>query len=115
MPLKSETVDWIFMRMLARYGSVWIAKWTGVPMEAVKADWAEQLAGMTKDDILYGIQYLPHDFPPTSAAFRALCAKAPESGILKLGNTMTAEEKAAADVVRKRVVAAIHNITPRAA
>lgn len=113
MSLKSETIDWIFMRMLARYGSVWIAKWNGVPMEAVKADWAEQLAGMTKEDILYGIQYMPLDFPPTSAAFRVLCSKAPESGTLKLGNTMTADEKAKADVVRRRVMAAYRNITPR--
>lgn len=77
MPLKSETVDAIFARMLARYGSAWIAKWQGVPMDAVKADWASVLDGASKEQILYALQYMPLEFPPTSAQFRSLCCRAP--------------------------------------
>lgn len=78
MPLKSETVDAIFARMLARYGSTWLAKWQGVPMDAVKADWAMELEGASKESILYALRYLPLEFPPTSSQFRVLCTKAPE-------------------------------------
>lgn len=78
MQLKSETVDWIFGRMAVRYGAAWLNKWDGIPMEAVKTDWAREL-GMTRSDaIAYALRFLPLDFPPTVLRFREICRRAPE-------------------------------------
>jgi hypothetical protein len=41
-------------------------------MEAVEADWAEQLDGMSPQSIRRALESLPHDYPPTCTAFRAL-------------------------------------------
>lgn len=81
MPLKLETIDAIFARMLARYGSTWVSKWAGVPMDAVKADWAELLDGLPRESIIYALGYLPLEFPPTSAQFLTICRRAPERAV----------------------------------
>lgn len=59
-------------RLAVRYGSAWRAKWDGVPMEAVEADWSAQLAGMQPANISKALASLPAEFPPTAAGFRAL-------------------------------------------
>ncbi len=77
MSLKSETVDWIFARMAVRYGAAWVAKWDGVPMDLVATDWARELDRMPMDALVYAMNYLPADFPPTVTHFRELCIRAP--------------------------------------
>jgi hypothetical protein len=62
----------IHSRLSVRYGSLWRAKWDGIPMEAVEADWAEELDGMPPESIRKALESLPPDFPPTAPAFRAL-------------------------------------------
>jgi hypothetical protein len=78
MPLASHTVDAIFARMTVRYGSAWFAKWDGVPIESVKADWARELEGVSRYAIVYALGFLPSDFPPTVSAFLAICRRAPD-------------------------------------
>lgn len=73
MPLASRTVEQIFARMLVRYGVQWLRMWDGVPMEAVAADWANELDGLSGDSIRYGLDHLPLEWPPNSAQFKALC------------------------------------------
>lgn len=77
MPLKSEAIDWIFAKMTVRYGAAWIAKWNGIPMEAVGKDWAAELGNTSRDSIVYALGYLPLDFPPTVLQFREICRRAP--------------------------------------
>lgn len=72
MPLNSRFVKEIHARLLVRYGSAWLSKWAGVDQEAIEADWAEQLDGMQPASIRKALESLPHDFPPTAPAFRAL-------------------------------------------
>jgi len=98
MPLKSETVDWIFARMLVRYGASWVAKWNGVPMEAVAADWAHELERVPRDSILYALGYLPLEFPPTVAQFKAICQRAPEPKVLAIRDEVKAD-KAKVDAI----------------
>lgn len=62
----------IHSRLAVRYGSSWKAKWAEVPQEAMEADWADQLSGMQPAEIKKALAALPHDFPPTAPAFRAL-------------------------------------------
>lgn len=72
MPLSSRFVDEIHARLAVRYGSAWLAKWQGVDIAAVKADWANQLDGMEPESIRKALASLPDDFPPTATAFRKL-------------------------------------------
>jgi hypothetical protein len=73
MALPDSWLDHLFGKLAVRYGDAWFRKWDGIPMSAVRADWAEVLGGMSGDSIAYGLQYLPAEHPPTAAAFRALC------------------------------------------
>ena len=76
-PLDSKAVDRIFARMTVRYGSAWTARWQGLPIDAVKADWADELAGARYEAIVYALGYLPTDYPPTATQFRDICRRAP--------------------------------------
>lgn len=72
MPLPLPYVERIHQRLLVRYGSAWSSKWAGVDQDAIQADWAEQLDGMSLDGIKKALENLPAEFPPTAPAFRAL-------------------------------------------
>lgn len=72
MALSLRFVREIHARLAVRYGSAWISKWAGVDQDAIEADWADQLDGMTPAGIRQALANLPHDFPPTAPAFRAL-------------------------------------------
>lgn len=72
-----NTIDFIFARLTARYGDDWTRKWEGIDAASIKADWAHVLAGVHVTAIVYALEYLPPDRPPTSAAFRDICRRAP--------------------------------------
>ena len=72
MPLPSRYVREIHARLAVRYGSAWSTKWAGLSMEAIEADWADQLDGMRPENIRKALDSLPLEFPPTAPAFRAL-------------------------------------------
>lgn len=70
--LKSAWVDRIHARILVRYGAAWLRMWEGIDQEAVKADWAEELDGVSADSLSYALDHLPPERPPTVAQFKAL-------------------------------------------
>lgn len=107
MPLKSETVDWIFARMLVRYGSGWAAKWAGLPMDAVAADWAQELERVPPRAIAYALGYLPLEFPPTVAQFKAICLRCPDPVTPALPSPKADPQKVSAIVgtIRARIEA----------
>lgn len=92
--LVSETVEAIFRRLSTRYGSAWAAKWAGLPVEDVKADWARVLGGQTKESVLYALDYLP-DFVPTAHQFREICNRAPRTEQARLPAPKPTEESKA--------------------
>lgn len=73
MALHRRFVDEIHARLLVRYGSKWLNLWAGVPEEAIKADWSEQLAAVSPAGVRFALDNLPDEYPPTVGAFRALC------------------------------------------
>lgn len=73
MALADSLVDRIHTRLLVRYGGGWLRMWDGIPPEAVKADWAETLDGLSASQVQRGLENLPHEWPPTAGAFRELC------------------------------------------
>ena len=92
--LSSETVEAIFRRLYVRYGSAWSAKWAGIPEADVKADWSRVLGHLSKESVLYGLEYLP-EFVPTAHQFREICVRAPERRLPELpAPKPTDEEKA---------------------
>lgn len=79
--LPSGWVDSLFARLAVRYGSAWSAKWEGLDMAAVRADWADELAGYANrpEAIKHALGHLPPDRPPNVSQFLLLCRHAPET------------------------------------
>lgn len=84
MNLPSQSVDSLFARMQIRYGSGWTRMWEGVDIAAVKAEWAYELGGVPSEAILYALEYMPHDKPPTVKQFATLCHRAPTPNVARL-------------------------------
>ena len=80
MPLPDSLIDSLFARLQVRYGAAWVAMWNGIDIDAVKADWADELAGFASAPgaIRHGLDHLPPDRPPNVAQFRALCRNRPD-------------------------------------
>lgn len=79
--LNPKVIDRLFARLLIRYGAQWLRMWEGIDMDAVKAEWAEELAGYATNlnAIGYGLDHLPADFPPNIAQFKAICNRRPDT------------------------------------
>lgn len=75
----ARPIDRLFTMLLVKYGSQWLHQWNGVPIEAVKTDWMNELAGISWGAIRYAVDNLPADRPPaTAAAFRKLANNRPQ-------------------------------------
>lgn len=73
-PLPLPWVERLFERFAAMYGTKFLDLWRDMDVQAVKAAWAEDLAGMTVDEIKAGIDALKtKPWPPTLPEFIALC------------------------------------------
>jgi len=98
------------MRFAAMYGKHWIDMWNDIPMAAVKALWAEDLAGCTGEQIRRALEHVKanNPFPPSCPEFLALCRqfRAPPSvaGYLKppTSHGIPAEIQAEIDRLLKR-------------
>ena len=73
MSMPNGWIDRLFARLLVRYGTMWTGMWRGIDEDAVKADWAGELRGLTGEALAYGLENLPPDRPPTATQFRAIC------------------------------------------
>ena len=66
MSLPNAWIDRIFDRCLLVYGRDFLARWEGMDIAAVKADWAEHLAGFEHrggSAIAYALDHLPERAP----------------------------------------------------
>lgn len=79
MSSRAEFIEGLFTKLMLRYGRAFLARWRGMSLEAVKADWAQELASYAErpEAIEYAFALLNPDEPPTAARFRELCASAP--------------------------------------
>ena len=96
-------VDRIMARMSARYGSQWAAKWVGVDMQLVRADWAEQLAGFDAhpEAIRYALDNLPAERPPNVTEFRRIANQAPPPPVAGLLTNQPARRPPPPEVAEK--------------
>ena len=110
MSPRAEFVDALFYRLSLRYGRVFLARWEGLSLDAVKADWARELAGYADQPgaIEHALTLLDPDEPPTAARFRELCGTAP-APVFRAGPEPK-EPQRAAEVRRKY----LRPVVPRA-
>lgn len=78
MSLQDSWVDRIFTKLSMTYGRDFLARWEGLELEDVKADWGDELGGLspTPDRIRYALENLPLK-APTVIEFRALAFSMP--------------------------------------
>lgn len=77
MPLPTDWVDALFLRLTVAYGDRFLAQWPGQRPEAVKAFWAAELDGITSGGIAHALKNLPGAFPVNAMQFRDLCRSRP--------------------------------------
>lgn len=89
MSLPIPWVTKIFDKLTLVYGRAFRARWDGLAIEDVKADWAQELSGFAEnpDAIAYALKHIPADKPPTVLQFKDLCRKAPPKEFAKLAYT----------------------------
>lgn len=96
--LPGSWIDSLFARLAVRYGSAWAAKWEGLDMAAVRADWAAELAGYVNrpEAIKHALIHLPVDRPPNVAQFVLLCRGVPDAPLPRLPMPAPTDEAKAA-------------------
>jgi hypothetical protein len=77
MPLHPDLVKLVFAKLFLTYGSRFMGQYGTAPPETIESDWAHELAGVSRQAILYGLQNLHPDFPPNVLQFRAICRRKP--------------------------------------
>jgi hypothetical protein len=108
-PLPSEWVDVIFTKLTMRHGRDFLSRYEGVDLAAVKADWAEELAGLQNRPgaIKYALE-LSVAKAPNVIEFRELCSRAPVRANLSLPAPRADQDvidralRKASEVMRKR-------------
>lgn len=77
--LPDSWVERLFQRMEDRYGAMWADRYGQFPRQRVKDSWAEDLAGISGDELRRGLDACKQSkFPPTLPEFISLCR--PETG-----------------------------------
>lgn len=73
--LPNEWIERLFLRFAAMYGSGWTDKWAGVPIDEVKATWAQDLGGFNGETLRRGLEHAKShcQFPPSCPEFVAIC------------------------------------------
>lgn len=77
MPLDLTWIDMIHTKLVLTYGRRFSDQYAGLQPEQVKADWAHELEGLSREGIFHALQNLPKDHPPNVLQFRAICASRP--------------------------------------
>ena len=105
-------IERVFGEMEALYGARFHDAWRGTNLAAVKAMWAQKLAGFAEDPrrIRFALNALDDKpFPPTLPEFVALCRQAPRQEVPALPEPTIEPEVAAARAqeIREKAVSAI--------
>lgn len=78
MSLPAAWVDRVFDKLTVTYGHHFLGRWSGMNLDAVKADWGRELSRFQQNPQAIGaaLESLPANDPPTVLQFRALCSQA---------------------------------------
>lgn len=73
-PLPVSWIDRLFSRLTVMYGNKFADMWRGIDTKAIKAVWAEDLAGYTGDELKRGLNWCKSQaWPPTLPEFMTAC------------------------------------------
>lgn len=100
MPLPASWVEHLFAKLTVRYGAAFMRQYADIDPAAVKADWADVLAGFDGASLSYALRYLP-SAAPNALQFRDLCRRSPVADAPRL-----AGPEAVADPQRVRAIMA---------
>lgn len=102
MSLPAPWVDRIFDKLTLTYGQAFLRRWQDIDLNAVKSDWAHEMAGFAQQPnaIAYGLQNLPADKPPTVLEFRALCRRSPVQDAPRIEQSPAGRERVAAELAK---------------
>jgi hypothetical protein len=79
-PLPRDLLDFVWLRMAARYGHAWVSQYGPAPDGPVGAEWRETLGALTREQVDEGFRAdaaRGAEWPPSSAAFRRDCLGIP--------------------------------------
>lgn len=72
--LPDEWMAKLFQKLVARYGTLFMDRYQGVPKDVLMQEWAEELAGYSGEEIARGLAGCRDlKFPPTLPEFMSLC------------------------------------------
>jgi len=75
LPKTGLPIHWtseLFKKWQGRYGHKWTSAIEGIEKIAV-TEWSEELAGVTGEQISYGLKEWKEDWPPSAPEFRKCC------------------------------------------
>ena len=73
-PLPREWIEKLFDKFKARYGTLFVDRFGGLPLDVVAEEWANELAGYTGQELQRGLDGCRAlKFPPTLPEFMAMC------------------------------------------
>ncbi len=73
----TSRTDALFASLLTMYGNLWVDRWTGIPLDAVKREWAADLKRFDDPQVRQALEALKDSgatFPPSLPEFHKLCA-----------------------------------------
>ena len=102
MSLPLPWVDRIFDKLTLVYGQSFLRRWSDIDLNAVKSDWAHELAGFEHHPkaIAWALQNLPTDKPPTVLDFKFIARRAPPEELPRLEAPKADPERVAAELAK---------------
>lgn len=102
MSLPLPWVDRIFDKLTLVYGQSFLRRWADIDLNAVKSDWAHELAGFEHHPkaIAWALQNLPTDKPPTVLDFKFIARRAPPEELPRLEAPKADPERVAAELAK---------------
>jgi hypothetical protein len=111
-----QGLDYIFARMGAIYGAVFVRHWEGVDVDLVRQVWAEECDRMLtyKPKLDYALKCMNADRPPSALAFKKLLNEGPRIPLkpdFHLEKTKTVQELAEESMRAEEARAKLRELT----
>lgn len=102
MSLPLPWVDRIFEKLALTYGQQFLGRWRDMDLDAVKNDWASNLAAFERypQAIAYALDNLDPEKPPTVLVFRNIAARSPNMDVPRLDEPKADPARVAAEFAK---------------
>lgn len=82
--LPPATITWLWEQLTLMYGQRFLGQYDGIDKAKVMANWAYELRYVSDEQLQYGLENRPIDFPPDVGRFRAIARAMPSPERLRL-------------------------------